>query len=62
MKTWIELAGFLAIATFFLWEEHRAHILGVLPWVLLLLCPILHLFMHRNHGAHGGREGHGGRE
>ena len=50
---WFGLCLFLAIAAFFLWEEHRAHILGVLPYALLLLCPIIHLFMHRGHGAHG---------
>lgn len=46
---------FAAIALFFLWEEHRAHILGALPYVLLLLCPLMHLFMHRGHqgGGHG---------
>jgi hypothetical protein len=26
---------FLAIAAFFLWEEHRAHVLGLLPYLLL---------------------------
>ena len=30
--------GFAAIAGFFLWEEHKAHILGALPYALLLLC------------------------
>jgi hypothetical protein len=25
---------------------------------LLLLCPIVHLFMHRGHGGHGGHHGH----
>jgi hypothetical protein len=44
----------LAIALFFLWEEHRAHIFGALPYVLLALCPIIHHFMHRGHGGHGG--------
>lgn len=43
----------LAIAAFFLWEEHRAHILGAVPYVLLLMCPAIHLLMHRGHGAHG---------
>lgn len=43
---------FLAMAFFLLWEEHRAHMLGALPYVLLLLCPIIHVFMHRGHG-HG---------
>jgi DUF2933 family protein len=44
--------GFAAIAGFFLWEEHKAHILGVLPYALLLLCPLMHLF-HSGHGNHG---------
>jgi len=56
---------FLAIALFFLWEEHAAHILGAVPYVLLMLCPLLHLFMHRGHGSHAGggsdHEGHGQR-
>ena len=42
--------GFAAIAGFFLWEEHKAHLLGALPYVLLLLCPLMHFF----HGGHGG--------
>ena len=46
----------LAIAAFFLWQEHRAHVLGVLPYLLLAACPIVHLFMHRGHGGHGSRE------
>ncbi len=48
---WV-LLGFLAIAAFFLIAEHRAHVLGVLPFVLLLACPLMHVFMHRGHGHH----------
>ncbi|MDX1251535.1 MAG: DUF2933 domain-containing protein [Gammaproteobacteria bacterium] len=47
---WV-LIGFLAIAAFFLFSEHRAHALGVLPFLLLLACPLLHIFMHRGHGG-----------
>jgi len=39
----------LGIILFFLWTEHRAHLLGALPFLLLLLCPLMHLFMHRGH-------------
>ncbi|MFZ5590011.1 MAG: DUF2933 domain-containing protein [Pseudomonadota bacterium] len=46
------LIGFLAIAAFFLLSEHRAHALGILPFALLLLCPLLHLFGHGGHGKH----------
>ncbi len=58
---WV-LLGFLAIMGFFLITEHRAHLFGVLPFLLLLLCPLLHFLMHRehreNHGDH--QQNHGG--
>jgi hypothetical protein len=51
--TRLALLGFLAIAAFFLITEHRAHFFGILPYLLLLACPLLHLFMHGKHGGHG---------
>ncbi len=49
------LLAFLAIAGFFLWEEHEAHILGYLPLILLLgVCVGMHSFMHGRRGGHGG--------
>lgn len=48
------LVGFLIIAGFFLLTEHRAHVFGILPFLLLLACPLLHSFMHGGHGSHGG--------
>jgi hypothetical protein len=50
---WLGFCLFLAIAVFFLWTEHRAHVFGALPFVLLLLCPFIHRFMHRGAGGHG---------
>ncbi len=46
------LAGFLLVAGFFLWTEHRAHLLGYLPYLLILACPLMHMFHHGSHG-HG---------
>lgn len=46
---WLGACLFLATALFLLWEKHRAHILGALPY-LLLACPVVHMFMHRGHG------------
>jgi hypothetical protein len=40
---------FLAVAAFYLWTEHRAHLLGALPYLIALLCPAMHFFMHRGH-------------
>ena len=48
-----------AIATYFLLSEHRAHFFGALPFLLLLACPLMHVFMHRGHGGHGGHGGGG---
>lgn len=52
---WI-LVGFLLVAGYFLVMEHRAHLGGVLyylPFLLLIACPMMHLFMHHSHGGHG---------
>ncbi len=53
----IGLLVFTAIAGFYLVTEHQAHLFGVLPFLLLLACPLMHLFMH--HGGHGGHGGQG---
>ena len=45
--------AFLLIAAFFIFTEHRAHLFGWLPFLLLAACPLLHLF---HHGGHGGAE------
>lgn len=50
--------GFVLIAAYFLITEHRAHLVGFvpfLPFLLLAACPLLHLFHHRGHD-HGSAE------
>jgi len=56
---WLTPNGLAALAligavTYFLLTEHRAHFIYALPWLILLLCPVMHLFMHRHHGDHRG--------
>ncbi len=46
------------IAAYFLLSEHRAHFFAALPFLLLLACMGMHVFMHRGHGGHGGSPGH----
>ncbi len=48
------VAATLGILGFFLLTEHRAHLYGALPYLLILACPLMHLFMHGGHGGHGG--------
>jgi hypothetical protein len=49
----------LGIVGFLLFTDHRSHVFGILPYLLLLACPFMHMFMHRGHGKHSnGRGGH----
>lgn len=43
-----------AVAGYFLLKEHLVHVASALPFLLVLACPIMHLFMHggRGHGGH----------
>jgi DUF2933 family protein len=50
---WV-FAGFFVIATYLVVSEHRAHLVQALPWLLLLLCPLMHVYMHSGHAAHRG--------
>ena len=49
----IVLLLFLAMIGFYLFEEHRLHLFGILPYLLLLACPLMHILMHRSHGKSG---------
>ncbi len=50
----IGLVVFPIVAGFYLITEHQAHLFGILPFLLILACPLMHLFMHHGHGGHGG--------
>lgn len=41
--------AFAAIAGFYLLSEHAAHLFGILPYLLLAACPLMHVFMHGRH-------------
>jgi hypothetical protein len=55
-RTGLVLLGFLAIAGVLLFTEHQAHVLGVLIYLPLLLCPLMHFFMHGGHGSRGAHD------
>jgi hypothetical protein len=56
-SAWV-LVAFGLIAAFFLLSEHRAHAMGLLPYLLLLACPLLHLLSHGHHAGGGSHEPH----
>ncbi len=50
----------LAIITFYLVTEHRAHLLAYSSYIIFGVFILMHLFMHSGHGGHGGHGGCGG--
>ena len=58
-KNWLfsraGIATIIAVSVlgFLVYEGHGAHILGYAPFLLILACPLLHIFMHGGHGGHG---------
>ena len=52
----LTIAAFGAALVYLFFGEHRVHLLGYLPFLFLLACPLLHMTMH---GGHGGHAGHG---
>ncbi len=50
---WIGLCATAATLAFFLVRDHTSHVLQALPYVFLLLCPLMHL-LHWGHGKRNG--------
>lgn len=56
-RTGIAVIGFGLVIAFYVLREHYAHAFGLLPYLLLFACPLMHLFMHHSHGGHAGHHG-----
>jgi hypothetical protein len=41
--------GAISIIIYYLWTEHRAHVIQFLPFLFILACPLMHFFMHGKH-------------
>ena len=54
-RAWIFVA-FALMAVVLLWSEHRAHVLGLIPYLILFACPLMHLLHRRGH-THDGHSG-----
>lgn len=58
---WFSVQGivailFIAVIGFYLITEHTAHLLGIFPFLIFLLCPLMHFFMHHGHGGHDDKD------
>ena len=51
--TWVALIGF----GHWIYRYHFQHAMGMLPYIILLLCPLMHIFMHHDHD-HGSHKEH----
>lgn len=45
----------VSILGLLIFTGHGLHVLGWLPYLLILVCPLMHIFMHGKHGGHGHR-------
>ncbi|WP_036279868.1 DUF2933 domain-containing protein [Methylocystis sp. ATCC 49242] len=46
------LLALYALAAAFVLYWHWRHVLDALPFLVVLACPLMHLFMHHGHGHH----------
>lgn len=48
------IATLFAVATLgvLVYAGHTAHLVGLAPYLLLLACPLMHVFMHGGHHGH----------
>ena len=56
---WFTAAVMLAaVGGVYLVQQHWTHLSGNWVYLILLACPLMHLFMHGGHGGHGGHGDH----
>jgi len=56
--TGIATIGLIGIVGYFVITEHRQHVFDAVPFLLLGVCVLMHVFMHggHRHGVHGKKE------
>ena len=50
-RTRTALLALTAFGTALIAYDHRVHVIGALPYLVLLACPLIHLFMMHGHGG-----------
>ena len=55
INQWLLWIG-LAAAVAWLFYGHGEHLLRLSPFLIMLACPLMHVFGHGGHGGHGGHQ------
>lgn len=55
-KTGILSIASVAAAGLYLIIEYQALVIELLPWLLVMACPLMHVFMHKGHGGHSAHQ------
>jgi hypothetical protein len=48
--------GLIGAASYFLLVEHQQHLAQWLPFLIIAICPLMHIFMHKGHSGHGSHD------
>jgi hypothetical protein len=58
--SWVSILviGLTLTGGYFLWDTYQEQLLNYWPYLIILLCPVMHIFMHRGHGGHGDHKDH----
>ena len=59
---WVVGAIFIGLGGYYLWMQHRAHVLQYWPVAIFLVCPFMHFGGHGGHGKGKDHSEHGGHE
>ena len=43
------IIAIVSLVSIYILNEHGAHFLQILPFLILAACPLMHLFMHHGH-------------
>lgn len=55
-QTWVIIAVIGVVGLVFLLRDHTSHVLSLIPYLILLACPFMHLFMHKHHENKNGED------
>ena len=53
---WVVTLSAAAAGVYLLWT-HTRHVVYALPYLILLLCPLMHLFGHKHGHGHSSKKG-----